>query len=277
MYRIVHVLIRAITIGKKPQAFIGAKWMVTLLKVTPQSKKRAVALRILSMSPHYFYRDANPEYAELSHPQFLEAEYTRNRISRQKICHYILKDHLSKSDLVLDYGCGPGFLAKEVAKSVRRVYACDISQGVLECAKIINAAENVEYIRADTRELNTIADGSLDVIYSFAVIQHVTDQILGDILNTCTRKLKPGGQLVFQVQLEDPQLRSEAEWRADTSWRRTLRYRYGLHFFGRTSEFFQDEAAKHGFRNVRIRYIGNMVDHHFDDICYQHLLTATKP
>ena len=143
MDRFVQVLKRAITIGNKPQAFIGAKWVVTLLKVTPQSKKRAMALRILSMSPHYFYRDANPEYAELPLPQFLEAEYTRNRISRQKICHYILKDRLSKRDLVLDYGCGPGFLAKEVAKSVRRVYACDISQGVLEGAKIINAAEKM--------------------------------------------------------------------------------------------------------------------------------------
>src|SRR5215203_4381170 len=269
--RLVHLLKSLIASGNKPQTFIGAKWIITLLRVAPQSKKRDLALKLLALSPHYFIRDADSNYAKLPFRQFLEAEYTRNRISRQKIYHYILKDHLSKSDLVLDYGCGPGFLAKEVANFVRRVYACDISQGVLECAKVINAADNIEYIHADTTRLNAVSDGSLDVVYSFAVIQHVTDQVLDEILESCTRKLKPGGKLVFQVQLEDPQWRSEAEWRADTSWEGRLRYRYALHSFGRTSDFFQGAISKHGFRNIEISSIADTVDHHFDDVCHQHL------
>ncbi len=277
MSRLLYLLKTVTTMGNKPQDFIGSKWVVTLLKAAPQSTKRALALRILSMSPHYFYRDMSPDYAQLPLQEFLEAEYTRNKITRQKIYCSILKDHLNESDLVLDYGCGPGFLAKEVANFVRRVYACDISQGVLECAKIINGAENIEYITADANGLNIVADSSLDVVYSFAVIQHVTDQILEEILETSFSKLKSGGRLIFHVQLEDPEWRSEGEWMADTSWTGRVRRRYGLQCFARTSDFCRDTISRYGFRNIAISSIADMVNHRFDDICSQHLLTATKP
>jgi len=122
--------------------------MIYLLRVCPKSKKRALALRILSLSPHYFYRNINPEYSKLSFCEFLEAEYTRNKVSREKIYSSVLRPCLSKNQVVMDYGCGPGFLAKAVSFIAGKVYAVDISHGVLECAKILNSGDNIEYLYA---------------------------------------------------------------------------------------------------------------------------------
>ena len=55
------------------------------------------------MSPHYFY-DRN-----------LAAEASRNRQSRQILADRLVVPHLAPDARVLDYGCGPGYLAAAVA------------------------------------------------------------------------------------------------------------------------------------------------------------------
>src|SRR3984885_9702638 len=106
------------------QAFIGATWRVFLLGITPGSLKRKMALRILALSPHYFYRTSRPEYKNMPTNQFLEAEFERNRSSRERIVNQLLLPGLKPGYRVLDIGCGPGFLAKAVSRHVKMVYAC---------------------------------------------------------------------------------------------------------------------------------------------------------
>lgn len=264
------------TRGKKRQSFIGAGWLVYLLRVCPRSKKRALALRVLGLSTHYFYRHINPEYYKLSYSEFLEAEYTRNKISREKIFSSILSPYLDKQNRVLDYGCGAGFLAKIVSAHVQKVYAVDVSLGVLECARILNSAENIDYLHVDDLELNSVPDASLDIIYSFAVVQHVTSQVFKEILKRCFAKLKPGGKIVFHVKLEDPDWKSEEEWRADASFVGKIKFRYGMHCFSRKPGFFYEILPRHGFTVLSLESIESMCDEKFDDICSQHLLTAVK-
>ena len=67
------------------------------------------------------------------------------------------------------------------------------STGALACAKILKAAPNLEYIVADKVGFAAIPDGSLDVIYSFAMVQHVTDEVFEMVLANCCRKLNPAG------------------------------------------------------------------------------------
>ena len=276
MSKISYVLRTLATIGSKPQTFIGAGWLVAGLRLCPPRWKRAAALRILALSPHYFYRHAGAGYDRLSSSEFLEAEFVRNRDSRQRIADALLQSYLRKEDVILDYGCGPGFLAKATAASVARVYACDISQGVIECARTVNPAANVVYLDAARGELAQVGNAALDRVYSIAVIQHVDDAGLAHIAGECFRMLKPGGRLVWQVQLESPNWRSEAEWRADHSLEGQLKLRYALHCFSRTSEFFQAEMARHGFGDISIEPIANIVEEHFDDVCHQHMLTARR-
>src|SRR5471030_2813863 len=70
-----NLLKALLTNGSDNQAFIGAKWLVILLRISPSFLKRNVALRILSISPHYFNRTSRAEYRGMPTSQFLEAEF----------------------------------------------------------------------------------------------------------------------------------------------------------------------------------------------------------
>jgi SAM-dependent methyltransferase len=270
--KILRYVLRILTLGRSPQSFIGALWIHRLLKAFPTSKRKWLALRILALSPHYFYRSANEAYLHMPLGAFLEAEYARNRETRQKIYDIILKRFLTPADLVLDYGCGPGFLARIVSTNVAKVYAMDIASGVLECAKILNRSDNLEYLLVD--QARCVPSSSLDAIYSFAVIQHITDDAFERALNMCSEKLRPGGIIVFQVQLSDKECRTEQKWKRNASIKEKLRYRYGLHFFSRSSDYFLEVVLKFNLRALSLTPIAELCDTPFDDICVQHLLIA---
>ena len=52
----VDVALRALTLGREDQSFLDAGWIVALLRSAPARRRRRLALSILSLSPHYFYR-----------------------------------------------------------------------------------------------------------------------------------------------------------------------------------------------------------------------------
>jgi len=265
------------TLGSSPQTFLGAKWVTGLLKLSPKSNKRIWALRLLSLSPHYFINPENPEFSGLSNSEYLEAAFQGGSRSRHLIYDQILKDYLLPDYAVLDYGCGPGFLANILAKHVTQVYACDISAGALACAEVLNSAPNLKYVLADVDGMARIPDESLNAIVSFAMAQHLSNEALDLVLANCLRKLKSGGRLLLHIQLLDGEWKSEEEWRLDTSIRGKLKLRYGLHCFGRTADAYRDKVAHHGFKDIEIIRVADLVPDNFDDIWSQNLLKALKP
>jgi SAM-dependent methyltransferase len=276
MGKIFNLTKALITNGSVDQAFIGARWLVILLRIAPGFLKRNLALRILAISPHYFYRSSRPEYAGMPMKQFLEAEYERNRSTRERIIAQVMVPYLQPADRVLDIGCGPGFLARAVSPRVKEVYACDISLGVLECARIINGAPNINYIFSGESGFAQIPDASLDLAYSFAVIQHVRESVIKSLFVVAGQKLRPGGQCVFQVQLDSGNWKTESAWDADKSVANQLRLKYGMNFFPRTEAFFRELAASAGFAFVAIHPLSEILDEPFDDIYHQHLLILRK-
>ena len=276
MSRILNLLIAILTTGANHQAFIGAKWLVLLLHITPLSLKRALALRILSISPHYFYRHIRSEYRNMPTGEWLEAEYERNRSSRAKLCDQILLPYLKRDDHVLDIGCGPGFLAAAVAQHVKTIYACDISMGVLECARIINNAPNIKYIYSGASGFDQIEDCSLDLAYSFAVIQHLREVVIRSIFHITGGKLRKGGRCLFQVQLDDDKWKTEEAWTKDKTVTGRLKLKYALNCFPRSVSFFQEVATEAELSVDSVRPISQFLDHPFDDIYHQHLLELSK-
>ncbi|WP_455222334.1 class I SAM-dependent methyltransferase, partial [Kaarinaea lacus] len=228
----------------------------------------------LSWSPHYFYRHSDDEHYSLPLKDFLAREFKRNKESREKIVDLILKPYLNPLKVVLDYGCGPGFLANAVSPLVARVFAVDVSRGVLECARTLNCQENITYHH--TTQLERIKDGCIDLIYSFAVIQHVTDKIFDSILDTSNRKLKDGGKIVFHVVVDQQGWRGESDWVSDKSIKGVLKLKFGLNCFNRNSESMVRMFEEHGFSSVRLQTIESICSENFDDICKQHLVTAVK-
>ncbi len=68
---------------------------------------------------------------------------------------------LDRDDIVLDCGCGPGRVAIQAAKRVKKVICLDNSEGMLkECKKNCEAAgiTNVEFVLADWQETNIGVD-----------------------------------------------------------------------------------------------------------------------
>lgn len=277
MKKILNIAKWGMTLGAEPQTFLGAKWIKKVLDRTAASKKRIWALRLLSLSPHYFLRPDDPELNGLSDDEHLEKGFQLSLNSRVRIYELIFKSHLRSDDILIDYGCGPGFLAKITSPHVKKIYACDISQGALACASVLNCGENIEYVLATKEGLREIADESVDAVVSFAVIQHLSDEIFEVVLDNCRQKLKPGGRLLLHIQMLNDLWKTEDDWKNDTSIKGRLKFRYGLHCFGRTEEDHVKLVAKHGFENIKIEDLANMVPDDLDAVRSQGLLTATKP
>lgn len=276
MGKIYNVLKWTVTLGQGPQNFLGAKWIGSFLGRIPQSRKRAWALRILSLSPHYFIFPDAPEYKGMSNDEYLEASFDVITESRDNIFRLLLKRHLNENDVVLDYGCGPGFLAKAASSSVRQIYAIDISAGAIACARILKPADNIEYLIADENGLGTIPDGSVDAVYSYAVVQHLSDAIFRIVLENCRRKLRPNGRLLLHIQLPDDIWRTEQDWLSDRSFRGKLKFNYGLHCFGRTETQYRNIVEEFGFRNIEFEQLVGFDERYASELRSQRLLVAMK-
>lgn len=275
MKMVLKVIKWNLTLGKEPQSFLGAKWIEKILERIPESSKRLWALRFVSMSPHYFITEL-PEYRQMSNAEVLEASYQSVRQSRIDIWNKLLKKHFEKNFKVLDYGCGPGFIAKIVSEFVEKVYAVDISSGAIATAKIINRAENIEYLRSDNEELQKIPNESVDIVYSFAVAQHLTDEVLDIVLRNCHHKLKNGGKLLLHIQMTNELWKSQDECAKDSSLKAKVKYIYDLHCFGRSAEKYFEIVSSKGFENISLEKFKGFEAQYDEELKSQRLLIAYK-
>jgi cyclopropane fatty-acyl-phospholipid synthase-like methyltransferase len=266
----VDFALRALTLGRDHQSFLDAGWIAALIRSAPSRTRRRVALSILSLSPHYFYRAST--YGGLSHADFTEQELARNLATRAQLGRLILGPHLDVSRVVLDYGCGPGFLVRYVAGRAQTVYGVDISRGVLECARVINSAPNVSFLH--TTGMADLDDATIDLAYSIAVAQHLTDSVLQRALDTLRRKLKPGGRLLLHIVLDATGWRTEEEWRRDVSLAGRLKLKYGLNCFTRSEQRVRDMLEDAGFESIVVQSMRDICPEPFDDVCTQHLVCA---
>jgi len=266
------VALTALTLGRDDQSFLDARWIAGLLRRAPSRARRRLALSILSVSPHYFYRQ--PAYEGLSHADFTEREFERNLATRARLGRLILGPYVQAHQVVLDYGCGPGFLVRYAAGLAKTVYGVDISRGVLECARIINSAPNASFVH--TAAMAAIGDATIDLAYSVAVAQHLTDAALARAFEALRQKLKPGGRLLLHVVLDAEGWRSEEEWRRDASIAGRLKLKYGLNCFTRRERRVRDMLETAGFGSIVVRPMRDICPEPFDDVCTQHLVCATR-
>src|SRR4051795_9316027 len=123
--KFIDIVKATISLGQSPQTFLGAKWIRAIMKRAPEHRKRVWALRLLWLSPHYFIDPENPEFRGLKGDAYLEKALDVGRVSRKRIFDQIVKPYVTSDDVVIDYGCGPGFLSLALASNVRQVYGCD--------------------------------------------------------------------------------------------------------------------------------------------------------
>ena len=106
------------------------------------------------------------------------------------------KKYLDKNNVVLDYGCGTGTTACEVANDVKEIYGIDISTKMIEISKGKAAEKNIENI--------TLAEGSIfdvelkkesfDRILAFNMLHTIPNP--KDVVQRIDELLKPNGLFI---------------------------------------------------------------------------------
>lgn len=98
---------------------------------------------------------------------------------------------------VLDFGCGAGIFLPTLCQSGARVHAIDLFPALAE--KLCEIRQlNVKFHEG----IESIADGSLDVIVAAEVLEHM-DSGLDELLVSFGRKLKSQGRLLVSVPAEE--------------------------------------------------------------------------
>jgi SAM-dependent methyltransferase len=255
-----NAMIQRVTCGGS-QNFLGARWVEHAVNNCPVRARKSVALRFLALSPHYFY---DPD---------IQSEDARNRHSRQILADTLIVPHLTGQAHVLDYGCGPGYLAAAVADKAAHVDAVDISRGVLACARTLNGRSNISYQTPDEIVRRSVA---ADVAYSFAVAQHLRTPALMQMLSIISRQVRSGGVLLLHFAVPGQVWRTEAEWLADRSLVGRAKLRYGLNCFARSPAEMTNLVARNGFTDVSVQCLEGCANLPADDIAEQHFLTACR-
>jgi SAM-dependent methyltransferase len=112
----------------------------------------------------------------------------------------------------LEIGCGPGRLMAALSAEFGRLYGVDVSGEMVALAREnLREIAHAEARQGNGADLSGFADGSIDFCYSYAVFQHIPDEVvIRNYLREACRVLKPGG--VFKGQLSGlPQTRQAGE------------------------------------------------------------------
>ena len=101
---------------------------------------------------------------------------------------------------VLDFGCGIGRLSQALAGYFPEVVGVDISPVMIQQARELNRhGERCSYLANDKPNLGVIPTGSVDLIYSNIVLQHMHPSYSASYIAEFVRVLSPDGLCVFQL------------------------------------------------------------------------------
>ena len=98
--------------------------------------------------------------------------------------------------MILDVGCGAGFLTNELALAGHKVTGVDLSETSLAVAAMHDRTKNVTYKVADAYEL-PFSDASFDVLCAMDFLEHVEDPARA--IKEFSRVLKPGGKFFYHT------------------------------------------------------------------------------
>ena len=110
---------------------------------------------------------------------------------------FLLKNvGVEPTDVVLEIGCGVGRVGKHLAPRCARWIGADVSPNMLKfAAERLRDLPNVDFVELAGNDLRSIADDSIDVVYSTVVFMHLESWDRYAYVKEARRVLRPGGKL----------------------------------------------------------------------------------
>jgi ubiquinone/menaquinone biosynthesis C-methylase UbiE len=122
-----------------------------------------------------------------------------NPISRwlQPPSELLDKLEIKSTDIVMDFGCGPGYYTFEIAKRAKQVIAVDISNEMLK--KVQTKAtktnvKNIQFVQSNGKNIQ-VEDHKVDLVLLITVYHEIHDHEA--VLNEFNRILKGEGKLTI--------------------------------------------------------------------------------
>ncbi|MBS1495155.1 MAG: class I SAM-dependent methyltransferase [Bacteroidetes bacterium] len=112
----------------------------------------------------------------------------------------LFKKYFSDNSKIMELGCGPGLMTKELLKMGNHVDAIDGAGKMIEIAKKnIGDLTSVNFTEAYISKefLSKYEDNSYDNFISSSVLEYIKD--FDSILDEVNRILKPGGIFIFSI------------------------------------------------------------------------------
>ena len=102
---------------------------------------------------------------------------------------------------ILEIGCGIGRLMAHLADECGEIHGVDISEEMVrQGRRRLAHVPHAHFHHAVHSDLRAFVDESFDVVYSYAVLQHIPDAAIAlRYLDEAARVLRPGGVLTIQV------------------------------------------------------------------------------
>lgn len=123
---------------------------------------------------------------------------------------------------VLDFGCGVGRLTQALGRRRPDVVGVDISPVMIDLASRLNQyPDRVRYLAASG--LHAFGSGSIALIYSNIVLQHVEPRDAVQYLREFFRILQPHGVAIFQLPSHRAVARQEIQPMPDDAYRASIR------------------------------------------------------
>ncbi len=132
---------------------------------------------------------------------FFDSDHAIYVNARHKQVHAIITgdgmaEYMTKTDRVLDYGCGEAAYAERLAQKTQTLALCEAAPNLRERLKARVAAERAISVLSP-EEVAELPDGSFDVVVMHSVSQYLSPQKLDELLAQFHRLLGSDGKLVI--------------------------------------------------------------------------------
>lgn len=125
-------------------------------------------------------------------------EWTPSMEWKASLVERVLKPRVAEGSVVVEIGPGAGRWTEHLVPLAAEYTGIDLSKTCVEvCARKFAGAGNARFRTNAGNDLPGVADGSVDVIWSFDVFVHINLVDIGSYLEEFRRVLKPGGRAVI--------------------------------------------------------------------------------